>query len=117
VVVNVTGGAPVGSTSNDTATFGNFTYTFTSFGTTPATFYGAGSHVSGTDYGTSYFAGSVADVFEGTGNPADVLSFLDASGNALTITVGSSFACPARGTALTDPAFGVAQLGSVTEKF
>lgn len=105
VFVNVTGGAPVGSTGNDTATTGTgsgaYTYNFTSFGATPVTFFGSAG-------GTTYYAGSTSDTFEGRGGSNDVLDFNFVGGTSLTITVGANRSCPNLGTA---------RLGSVTENF
>ena len=105
VFVNVTGGAPVGSTANDTATTGTgsgaYTYNFTSFGSTPVTFIGSAG-------GTTYYAGSTSDTFEGRGGSNDVLNFNYVNGTSLTVTVGSTRSCPD---------FGTARLGSVTETF
>lgn len=102
-VVNVTGSTTaVGSVNNDTAASGSYTYTFTSFNA-PVVFYGSPD-------GTTFYAGSTPDTFEGEGPAsANTLSFYYATGTgALSLTVGSAAACPA---------LGVAQYGSVTENF
>jgi hypothetical protein len=110
--VNVTGGSPIGSVATDTAAANGYTYNFTSFGSNPTTFYGSPG-------GTSFFAGSAADTFEGAPTGTNTLSFADVSGSTLTLTVGSQLGCLAFATPMSnsDASYGSAQLGSVGENF
>ncbi len=95
VTVNVSG-LQVGPTSNDTATAGSATDTFTGLAA-PTSFIGA----TPTSGGTSFYAGTEADSFHGQGLAGDTLSYAFAPGGPLQINT-------ATGTAL---------LGTVTESF
>lgn len=100
VTVNVSG-VQVGSVLNGTAAASSGqTYTFTSFASSPNTYIGAPG-------GTTFLAGAAANTFEG-GAGTDSLSFANAPGSSLSITLGTNHSCPA---------FGSAALGSVTENF
>ncbi|MDQ6783008.1 MAG: hypothetical protein M3063_06125 [Actinomycetota bacterium] len=103
VTVDVAG-VQVGGTLNNTATSDASTYTFTTFGTAPTTFEGAAG-------GTTFYAGTAADTFNGHGGAAtpDTLSF------AFTSSAGPLAVCVAAGTGCSAP--GQAVLGSVKEPF
>ncbi len=92
VTVNVSGGAPIASTSNDTARSGPATYDFTSFGTTAVIF-------KGSPTGSTFYAGSRGDTFEGSVGAANTLSFTQASSSTLTVNVNNSGSCLAFGNA------------------
>ncbi len=100
LTVNVSG-TTVGSVANDTAATSSSTYTFTSFGSVPATFKGAATG------NTTFYAGSSANTFDGTG-PANTLSFADASGSSLLFCVVHAGGCSGANQA---------QLGATVEPF
>ena len=95
VTVNVSG-VQVGSTLNNTATAGSATDTFTGLAA-PTSFIGA----TPTSGGTTFYAGSDADSFQGHGLAGDALSYAFASGGPLQINAAT----------------GAAHLGTVTEPF
>ena len=100
VTVNVSG-TQVGSTINDSASTTGATYTFTSFGTTAATFIGSAG-------GTTFDAGTAADTFNGQGLANDTLSYANGTlGGPLTVCVVAQGTCAA----------GEAVLGSVNQFF
>ncbi len=100
VTVNVSG-TQVGSTINDGASTTGATYTFTSFGTTAATFIGSAG-------GTTFDAGTAADTFDGQGLANDTLSYANGTlGGPLTVCVVAEGTCTA----------GEAVLGSVDQFF
>ena len=98
VTVNVSG-FPVSVTPNDSATTATALYTFTSFGSTAATFIGSGA-------GSIFYAGAAADTFQGEGT-SNQLSFASAPGATLQVCDVTSSGCTA----------GEAVLGSVDEQF
>jgi hypothetical protein len=83
VVVNVSAqGQSPQSTAYGTATSGGFTYDFTAFDSSPTTFIGGG------DGNTTFYAGSIADTFEGSGTTTgNTLNFSLATGLNLTVNV------------------------------
>ena len=100
VTVNVSG-TQVGSTINDSASTTGANYTFTSFGTTAATFIGSAG-------GTTFDAGTAADTFNGQGLANDTLSYANGTlGGPLTVCVVAQGTCAA----------GEAVLGSVNQFF
>ncbi|MCW2753900.1 MAG: hypothetical protein JWQ32_1311 [Marmoricola sp.] len=91
-------GQQVGPTANDTASAASSTYTWTS--PSPLTFVGAAA-------ATSFFAGSQADSFEGSGTGQATLSYADAPGTPLHVCVVAATSCTP----------GQAVLGAVTQSF
>jgi hypothetical protein len=99
VTVDVSG-EPVFLTPNDSATAGSATYSFASFLTTPATF-------NGSPAGSTFYAGTPANSFEGAPGATNELSFAFTPGGPLAVCVVSGTGCTA----------GEAVLGSVKEQF
>ena len=109
VTVNLSG-TTVGVTDTGTATTSSATYNFTGL-TGPTTFIGATPSTGG----TTFYAGSDADTFQGQAQGGDTLSYAHAPGSPLTLCLahlsnGTCAGVPAGST-------GEAVLGSVVEPF
>lgn len=92
VTVNVsTPGLNPGGAAYGTAISSVGTYDFTNFASAPVTFNGSPS-------GSTFYAGSAPDTFNGFGSK-DSLSFADASGSSLIICTVASGPCTTAGTA------------------